>query len=339
PYYLDGKLFFSSTGHPGIGGFDIFNADWSGSGWSSPVNQGTPFNSSVDDLYFTVDSDGFSGALASNRPGTKSVKGKTCCNDIYIFQKTNVALDLLTTVLSEKQPLNGAKVQFFEIEDDKVINFDTRQKENGNKYTFLLNMDKAYKVVASREGYFPDSLTFNTQGLRQTQTIEKMFDLKAKPPEPPKVVIIPIKEPIRLNNIYYDFDDDAILTDAEKDLRFLQKLMTDYPDMVIELSSHTDSQGTTPYNRKLSQRRAESAKAWLVEKGIAEERIKPVGYGESKILNQCVNGVRCTDDEHRVNRRTEFQIIAGPKEITIEKEVLQGAEIGGEGIQESGKKN
>ena len=144
PYYLDGKLYFSSTGHPGIGGFDVFNADWSGSGWSAPVNMGTPFNSSVDDLYFSIDKDGFSGALASNRPGTKSVKGKTCCNDIYTFQKSNVALDLLTTIFTEKKPLNGAKVQFFEIVDNKVENFDTRQKENGNKYTFLLGMDNMY---------------------------------------------------------------------------------------------------------------------------------------------------------------------------------------------------
>ena len=82
--------------------------------------------------------------------------------------------------------------------------------------------------------------------------------------------------------------------------------MNEYGDMVIELSSHTDSRGTTPYNKDLSQKRAQSAKNWIVAKGIAEERIKAVGYGESKILNRCVNGVRCSDDEHRFNRRTEF---------------------------------
>ena len=100
----------------------------------------------------------------------------------------------------------------------------------------------------------------------------------------------------------------------------LYDLMTTYPDMVIELSSHTDSQGTSRYNEGLSQRRAQSATNWLLQRGVAESRIKPVGYGESVILNRCTNGIRCPDEEHRFNRRTEFKIIAGPQTIEIKKE-------------------
>ena len=99
--------------------------------------------------------------------------------------------------------------------------------------------------------------------------------------------------------------------------------MNQYSDLVIELGSHTDSRGVTGYNQKLSQRRAESAKNWLIGKGIVGERIQPVGYGESKILNKCVNGVKCTDDEHRFNRRTEFKIVAGPTTIQIKKTRLR----------------
>jgi hypothetical protein len=93
--------------------------------------------------------------------------------------------------------------------------------------------------------------------------------------------------------------------------------------MVIELSSHTDSRGITNYNEDLSQKRAESAKNWLTERGVVPDRIKAVGYGESQILNACKNGVRCTEEEHRFNRRTQFKIIEGPQSIQIDKRVLK----------------
>ena len=138
-----------------------------------------------------------------------------------------------------------------------------------------------------------------------------------KEPEPPAVTTetttVTINEPIRLDNIYYDLDDDKILQDAEKDLNVLYDLLNKYPDMVIELTSHTDSQGRSSYNEGLSQRRAESARSWLIDRGVNKKRIKPVGYGETVIINHCKNGVKCSDDEHRQNRRTEFKIIAGPQ--------------------------
>ena len=136
-----------------------------------------------------------------------------------------------------------------------------------------------------------------------------------------KTEIVEKGEPIRLNNIYYDLDDDAILEDSEQDLDYLTDLMNQYPTMVIELSSHTDSQGKSDYNEDLSQRRAESAVKYLRKNGIDKKRMKPVGYGEKRILNHCKNRVPCTDDEHRQNRRTEFKIIAGPKSIEIKRTV------------------
>ena len=93
--------------------------------------------------------------------------------------------------------------------------------------------------------------------------------------------------------------------------------MAKYPDMVIELGSHTDSRGNDDYNMKLSQKRAESARQYLLDKGITAARIKAQGYGESQIINQCKNGVKCTDEEHQQNRRTEFKILSGPTEIQI----------------------
>jgi outer membrane protein OmpA-like peptidoglycan-associated protein len=127
-----------------------------------------------------------------------------------------------------------------------------------------------------------------------------------------------------MNNIYYDYDDDKILPDAESDLNNLYDLMQKYPEMVIELSSHTDSRGDDAYNEDLSQRRAENAKKWLVEKGVDANRIVAKGYGETQILNDCTNNVECSEEEHRRNRRTEFKIIEGPETIEIQKEVIKG---------------
>lgn len=327
PHYVQGKLYFSSNAHPGLGGYDIFSSTWNGSEWSTPDNIGQPYNSSADDRYFTIDKDGYAGALASNRAGISSVVGKTCCEDIFIIQRENLVLDLLTRSFTDDKPLNGVKVVLMQIENDAVESFDQRTKEKAHEYSFLLKKDKSYKAVASKEGYFPDSLTFTTLDLRKSQTIEKRFDLEQVPVvvKEPEYITISSEEPIRMNNIYYDFDDDKILKDAEQDLSFLLNLLNEYPDMVIELSSHTDSQGTKPYNEKLSQRRANSAKTWLTSRGITDERIQAVGYGESKILNRCVNGIRCDDEEHRFNRRTEFKIVSGPTSIKIEKKVLDKA--------------
>jgi len=152
--------------------------------------------------------------------------------------------------------------------------------------------------------------------------IQAAIDQAKKEPDNSGMETVTINEPIRLNNIYYDFDDDKILPDAEKDLSFLVELMKKYPDMVIELSSHTDAQGNDAYNERLSQRRAQSAKNWMVAHGIKENRIEAVGYGERNILNDCINGIDCTDEQHRVNRRTEFKIISGPTTIEVKKSDL-----------------
>lgn len=107
------------------------------------------------------------------------------------------------------------------------------------------------------------------------------------------------------------------------DLDYLYELMQQYPDMVIELSSHTDSRGNDEFNMKLSQRRADSAMNYLLAKGIAPERIQAVGYGESMLLNNCGNDVKCSEEEHQLNRRTEFKIISGPTNIEIKKQITR----------------
>ena len=329
PFYTDGTLYFSTNGIPTIGGYDIFKSSWNGSNWSTPSNLGFNYNSSYDDLYFSMNDNGKGGYVVSNRPdeAKKKLKSATCCDDIYAFNIREVIIDLLAIVVDEsKEPLNGASLKLKNL--TQAISPDNKSLPENNEFQFMLDSDNNYQLIIEKAGYYPDSIKFNTAGIIDDFTVKRTISLKPIPQEPEEPVeeyeTVTINQSIRLNNIYYDFDDDKILLDAEKDLTVLYDLLIQYPTMVIELSSHTDSQGVGRYNEQLSQRRAESARNWLLAKGIAEDRIKPVGYGEAQIINRCVNGVRCSDDEHRINRRTEFKIIAGPKTIEIKKTVTKG---------------
>ena len=175
PFYRDGTLYFSSTGHIGIGGFDIFSSTWDGNNWSEPVNMGEGYNSPVDDLYFSIDEEGYKGFLISNREGTKSAHGRTCCNDIWTVSKEKIVVQLVATTFAEKEPLNGATVRLIEVVDnvsgDPVVN----TKENTNSFSFPINRDVSYIVVASKEGYIGDTLTFETSGITASKVIEKQL--------------------------------------------------------------------------------------------------------------------------------------------------------------------
>ena len=322
PFFLNNKLYFSSNGHPGLGGLDVFRVDWTGTAWGKVENVGAGYNSSYDDMYFRVNEEGKLGFLVSNRPDeeSRSLKSKTCCDDIYQFHIREVVIDLLASVYEGTTPLTGAKITVFEVNQGKTGKSQQQKNDKTHDFQFGLDKDRAYKVLVEKEGYTSVEATLNTVGINANQTIKKQFALTKKADTGMETVTI--NEAIRLNNIYYDFDDDKILPDAEKDLTFLLGLMKKHPDMVIELSSHTDAQGNDAYNQRLSQRRAQSAKNWLVSNGISEKRIEAVGYGENYILNHCINGIDCTDDEHRFNRRTEFKILEGPTTIEVKRSDL-----------------
>ena len=340
PFWSDATLYFSTDGRPGLGGLDIHKTTWDGTKWSDPENMGMRYNSSVDDLFFTLDPTGQGGFLVSNRPsaGSRSLKGKTCCDELFFFQEKQINIEFITGVFNPEGPLLGATVNIYEMLEGDFGKSSSQTNDETNAFGFALETDKAYTVVYTRDGYYPDSLTINTVGIVDDHQIQRNMTLQPIPVEP-ETEIITVTEPIRLNNIFYDFDDDQILPDAEKDLAILLELLNQYPDMVIELSSHTDAQGNDEYNDDLSLRRATSAVNWLLERGIEETRVKAVGYGEQFILNRCVNGVECDDNEHRFNRRTEFKILEGPRTIEIKKEILKGNPQQGGGGYDGGARS
>ena len=112
----------------------------------------------------------------------------------------------------------------------------------------------------------------------------------------------------RINSIYFDLNKSDIRKDASIELDKIVEVLTNNPEIKIELGSHTDSRGSDTYNLKLSDRRAKSSAKYITSKGIAKDRITGIGYGETKLRNQCSNGVKCSKEEHAQNRRTEFKI-------------------------------
>lgn len=116
--------------------------------------------------------------------------------------------------------------------------------------------------------------------------------------------------PITLRNIYYDFDKDNLrLNESADDLEKLLGFVTDNPELTIQINSHTDARGSKAYNEDLAQRRAQSVVRWLLDRGVPKDRLKAVGYGENQPVNKCVDGVKCSEEEHQLNRRTEFQVV------------------------------
>jgi tetratricopeptide (TPR) repeat protein len=193
PFYSDGTLYFSSTGHVGLGGFDIFSSTWDGNNWSEPVNMGKGYNSPADDLYFTVDKEGYDGFLISNREGTKSAHGKTCCNDIWTVSKEKVIVSLVATTYSEKQPLNGVTVTLIESADEVSGDPIVNTKESTNSFSFPINRDASYTLIAQKNGFVGDTVTFETIGVTASKVFEMQLFLT---PEAPEYETYTIDQPI-----------------------------------------------------------------------------------------------------------------------------------------------
>ncbi len=354
PFYKNGRLYFSSNGHPGMGGYDVFSSEWNAQKWSTPKNLGLPYNSSVDDLYFMLDESGYEGYLVSNRPnaGAQSLKSNTCCNDIYKVAIDKVKVQLLAKTFDKSTgvDLSGATVKLVPKSDDGKVAIQSKDNAKGNKFNFPLELNTNYWIIASAEGYESDTLELSTNKIVATTSFERKLNLNPilpppPPPPTPTYTTVTTEKVFVLENILYDYNDDKITTQAEQDLNLLLRLMNEHPLMVIELSSHTDSRGPAAYNQKLSQRRAESARNWLVNKGVKTDRIVAKGYGfdqpkivddklvgkypflsSGSILNdETINAISGKENQelaHQSNRRTEFKIISGPKSIKIEEKKL-----------------
>jgi peptidoglycan-associated lipoprotein len=332
PFYKDDQLYFASTGHPSIGGYDIFVADQKGVNWDNVENLGKSINTEADELYFVLDQEGYHGFLVSNRKGAKNIEQTSTFDkedswrmsgdDIFQVEFPKpVFANLDVRVFDQNnKPVNGVTIELKEVGKGKG---QTKTNPRGNKFEFPLDLEKDYEIIATRDCFDGSKEKISTKAITDSKTFVTEFVINSKPPtitprKIKKVITTKKGQPIVLGELLFDFNKADIRPDAEPALIQILNLMNKYPDMVIELSSHTDSKGSATYNQSLSQKRAESSKTWLVAKGIVTDRIKAIGKGESELRNRCADGVECSDEEHQYNRRTDFKIISGPTEIVTE---------------------
>ncbi len=322
PYIAeDAKLYFASDGHPGYGGLDLFVVKRA-NGKTQIENLAQPVNSNGDDFaifLFRADR----GFFTSNRDGGKGD------DDIYTFinedpdlRVINYYLQGITYTKDDNDSLRvlpNTKVTILDQQGEVMNDFVTG---NDGKFLFRVYENEKYDLVGETDGYLKKRETYSMAGRSVDPSTLKELVTNIT------LDTILILDKIDLNkyfvveNIYYDLDKSNIRPDAAKELNKLVQLLTDNPEIKIELSSHTDSIATVEYNNDLSQRRAESAVNYLVQQGISPDRLVAKGYGELRPIARNTNpdGSDNPDGRQR-NRRTEFKILeVGVMPKTIEDE-------------------
>lgn len=302
----DGKFFFASDGHPGFGKLDLFVAEQDENGNQVIKNLGQNINSEADDfgIFFTnYPKEGF---LSSNR------EGGIGNDDIYYFEDKTPKPKIVNVLLNvfTKQRVTGEPDQV--LDNTRVVLYDGNNKQIGGDFSnsngrvrFTLEPQSNYTIIASKGGYFSKSVPYNTFG--KTPDPATLVQDVTNVTLDTTIVLdqLILEKSIVLENIYYDLDKADIRPDAAKELDKLVQILKDNPQIRIELSSHTDDRSSDSYNLELSQRRAESAVNYMVSQGIAADRLVAKGYGETQLIIENAQ----TEEEHQVNRRTEFKVI------------------------------
>ncbi|WP_299885540.1 OmpA family protein [uncultured Lacinutrix sp.] len=298
PYVAkDSTLYFSSDAHLNLGLLDIFESNILKNDTLDVYikNLGAPYNSGYDDFAYFVDSDTNTGYFSSNREGGKGG------DDIYSFGKYECK-QIITGITRNKlsnDPLPKVVVKLMD-EKGKVLEIQTSDK-NGFYEFKDVPCDSKFIVLAEKVIYRPDQREINTS---QVNGEETQLDLFLSP--------LIIDSEIVINPIFFDYNKSNIRPDAAYELENIVVVMREHPNMIIRIEAHTDSRGRDAYNMKLSDRRAKSTRDYLFSRGIATKRIESaIGYGESQLLNNCTNRVKCSEAEHQKNRRSKFIITKG----------------------------
>ncbi|AOW20892.1 OmpA family protein [Urechidicola croceus] len=302
-------LYFSSDCQPyGFGELDIYATKQASTNeFYYPVNLGTPINSEKDDFAIVYQIGKNKGYFSSNREGGKGD------DDIYAFEElTPVKFECHQTLKGTIQNsetnelLSKAKVSLFK-DNELIEEFITT--ENGT-FEFAIDCKSNYKITGSKNSFKSDSKEFSTLD-QDKLTVTSKLNLIPPPPGPKidEFTVVNGKVLIKINPIYFDLNKFDIRPDAALELEKVVAIMKKYPELIVEGGSHTDSRGSSKYNETLSARRAFSTVSYIVKRGISADRITSKGYGESELVNRCKNGIKCSKEEHQINRRTEFRIV------------------------------
>lgn len=292
--YLDsnGTLYFSSNGHMGIGGLDVFYAETQGDDFGPVNNLGNGVNSPADDFAYKYDPTTQSGYVSSNREGGLG------SDDIYMVEAVEIPCEVTIAVLVTNQNTNaavaGARVDLYDTMDNRL---STKTSNIDGMVSFKAACDQAHElqaVLADYESGTAKVASANDQKVSATIALKPIEE-------------IIVEDKIVLNPILFDFDKSNIKAQAAFELDKVVSVMNKYPEMVIAVGSHTDSRATDAYNLTLSEARAQSTVQYIISKGISGKRISGKGFGESQLKVSC--GDTCSEAEHQLNRRSEFTIV------------------------------
>lgn len=289
----DNTLIFASDGHSGLGGLDLFSIDLSDEN-AVAINLGPVINSAFDDFALTMNTEMNQGYYTSNRPGG------TGDDDLYSFDSSIIPITIAGTIIDEatKEIISNAMISLLDKGNDVIA-----KNQSDSKGNFVLNnikRDANYKIKVQQNNYVPveKSVVVAKKDLNEIIAIQK---------EVPKIQPeTDLTNLLALNIIYFDTDKSFIREEAKTELDKVVAIMNQYPEINVEIGSHTDSRESKAYNVSLSQRRANATLKYLVSKGIDKSRLTAKGYGESQLVNKCEDGVRCSNAEHQKNRRSTF---------------------------------
>ena len=315
PFVAGDWFYFSSNGHPGIGGLDIFRISNKSGELKGLENMGIPYNSNRDDFAYTI-SPGGKPYLSSDREGGMGL------DDIYSI------LELKKRLLARVVDCDGEL--FAESFDAVLTDLGKNEvlpinKEKVGELRAGLSPESNYDIKISKKGYFNvHDNTLNTVGM-EGEILERTYRLAE----------IPYQTTVYADIIYYDLDKYFIKETEKPVLDKIGELMAKYDFLDLKVSSHTDSRASHTYNENLSKNRADAVSDYLKQYNVGEDRIRSVWYGEEKLTNDCGDGVPCPKWEHQLNRRSELVLEAFsdpnrqydlPKEF-LQKDVCDGLSI------------
>lgn len=310
----DGSLYFSSNGHPGYGGLDIFHAMRDTTSKDSVkyllYNMGTPLNSAGDDFGMTFEGKSQNGYFSSNRGDRKGI------DQIYRFELPEMVLLLEGTITDNfGENLSDAALRLV---GDDGTNTKVQVRRDGT-FKIKLKKEVKYVMLATCRGYLNQKQSLSTVGAKDSKTYQQDFQLAS------------ISKPVGVENIFYEFAKWELTPESEQGLQALVKLLNDNPNITIELSAHTDMKGDEAFNKTLSEKRAQAVCNYLVAHGIARDRLSPVGYGKTRpqtadkqisekykfipkgqVLDEAfILSLPEKEQEicNQINRRTEFKVL------------------------------
>lgn len=299
----ENELYFASDGRPGLGGLDVFvtiiNSDLQ---VGAVRNVGEPINTKQDDFAFIINSKTREGFVSSNRENGLGF------DDIYRFteiKKLKCQQTLKGTIydLATGEKLQKAKVILLD-KDFNILSEVT--SDDSGSYTFSeLDCNEKFYVRVSNEDFETNESPVD-MGEESGETV---LDVKLQKRIKPIALGTDLAKTLEIPLIYFDLDKATIKKESDFHLEKIVAILGEYPNIKLEIRSHTDSRQREIYNYLLSDKRAKATMQWLISKGIDPARLTAKGFGETQLVNNCSDGVDCTEDEHQLNRRSEFIII------------------------------